>query len=133
MPAMLKRATRMLVVFAAALEGFAASQGANGDEPPAAAVSLKGVLNDPDFFPLAVWLQTPANAVRYKAAGINLYVALWRGPTDDQLATLKQQGMHVICSQNATGLAHKDDPTIVGWMHGDEPDNAQRIRGQKGY
>ena len=26
------------------------------------------------------------------------------------------------------GLAHKDDPTIVGWMHGDEPDNAQEVR-----
>jgi len=39
----------------------------------------------------------------------------------------------VICGQNAVGLAHKDDPTIIGWMHGDEPDNAQAIRGQKGY
>jgi hypothetical protein len=39
----------------------------------------------------------------------------------------------VICSQNANGLAHKDDATIIAWMHGDEPDNAQRIRGEKGY
>jgi hypothetical protein len=91
------------------------------------------VLSDPNFFPLAVWVQNPANAARYKAAGINLYVGLWRGPTDEHLATLKQHGMHVICSQNATGLAHKDDPTIVAWMHGDEPDNAQAIRGQKGW
>jgi hypothetical protein len=41
--------------------------------------------------------------------------------------------MHVICWQNTAGLAHKDDPTIIAWMHGDEPDNAQRIRGEKGY
>jgi hypothetical protein len=96
-------------------------------------MSKNGVLNDSNFFPLAVWLQSPTNAARYKAAGINLYVALWRGPTDQQLAILKELGMYVVCPQNAAGLAHKDDPTIVAWMHGDEPDNAQRIRGQKGY
>ena len=36
--------------------------------------------------------------------------------------------MRVICHQNKLGLAHKDDPTIIGWMHGDEPDNAQEVR-----
>jgi hypothetical protein len=45
--------------------------------------------------------------------------------------------MSVICSQNKVGLAHKDDRTIVGWMHGDEPDNAQLIidpkTGRRGY
>jgi hypothetical protein len=41
--------------------------------------------------------------------------------------------MRVICDQNAVGLAHMDDPTIAGWMHGDEPDNAQEIPGGKGY
>jgi hypothetical protein len=35
--------------------------------------------------------------------------------------------MPVICEQNKLALAHKDDPIIVGWMHGDEPDNAQEI------
>ena len=81
----------------------------------------------PDYFPIAVWLQSPANAAKYKAAGINLYVGLWQGPTEEQLAALKTVGMPVICEQNAVGLAHKNDPTIVGWMHGDEPDNAQPI------
>ncbi len=90
-------------------------------------------LNDPKFFPLAVWVQNPSNAPKYKAAGINTYVGLWRGPTDEQLHTLKSHGMYVICSQNTAGLAHKDDPTIIAWMHGDEPDNAQSIPGGKGY
>lgn len=81
----------------------------------------------PGYFPLAVWLQSPQNAARYKAAGINLYVGLWQGPTHAQLAALKAAGMFVICEQNAVGLLHKADPTIVGWMHGDEPDNAQAI------
>jgi hypothetical protein len=82
---------------------------------------------DPAYFPIAVWLQDPANALRYKAAGINLYVGLWTGPTEEQLAALKAAGMPVICEQNALGLAHRSDPTIVGWMHGDEPDNAQEV------
>jgi hypothetical protein len=82
---------------------------------------------DPAYFPIAVWLQSPANAEKYKAAGINLYIGLWQGPTEEQLAALKRAGMPVICEQNKVGLAHLNDPIIVGWMHGDEPDNAQPI------
>src|SRR5512135_2072267 len=82
---------------------------------------------DPSFFPLAVWLQSPANAERYRQAGFNTYLGLWRGPTEDQLATLKKAGLHIICEQNETALRHLDDPTIIGWMHGDEPDNAQAL------
>ena len=48
-----------------------------------------GLPTDPGFFPIAVWLQDPRNAPRYKQAGINLYVALWRGPTEAQLAELE--------------------------------------------
>lgn len=90
-------------------------------------------LDDPAVFPIAVWLQAPANAPRYKHAGVNLYVGLWRGPTEDQLAELKRHDMRVICSRNRAGLAHRDDPLIVGWMHGDEPDNAQSRRDGRGY
>ncbi|HNS19216.1 MAG TPA: hypothetical protein PKH24_01895 [Sedimentisphaerales bacterium] len=86
-----------------------------------------------DFFPIAVWLQSPRNAQRYLAAGINVYIGLWKGPTDEQLAQLGAAGMRVICSQNDVGLRHLDDPTIIGWMHGDEPDNAQSLGEGKGY
>jgi hypothetical protein len=88
---------------------------------------------DKSFFPIAVWLQDPAKAARYREAGINTYVGLWRGPTEEQLRALKQAGISVVCSQNAAALAHKDDPTIVAWMHGDEPDNAQSLGQGKGY
>jgi len=92
---------------------------------------------DASYFPLAVWLQDPDYAARYKAAGINVYVGLWRGPTEQQLSDLTKVGMPVICEQNAVGLAHKNDPIIVGWMHGDEPDNLQEVTdrktGKKGY
>jgi hypothetical protein len=92
---------------------------------------------DASYFPIAVWLQDPRNAERYKAAGINLYVGLWKGPTEEQLAALRDAGMKVVCSQNRVGLAHQDDPTIVAWMHNDEPDNAQAIidpkTGERGW
>jgi hypothetical protein len=39
--------------------------------------------------------------------------------------------MKVICQQNAVGLRQREDPTVIGWMHGDEPDNAQSL-GQGG-
>jgi hypothetical protein len=90
-----------------------------------------------DYFPIAVWLQDPASADKYKAAGFNVYVGLWKGPTEAHLAALKKAGMAVICEQNGVGLKHKDDPVIIGWMHGDEPDNAQEVvdpkTGKNGY
>jgi hypothetical protein len=93
----------------------------------------KPFLSDPNVFPIGVWLQAPANAPRFKKLGINLYVALWKGPTEAQLAELKRHGMKVVCAQNEIGLEHKSDPTIVAWMHGDEPDNAQSRGKGKGY
>jgi hypothetical protein len=93
----------------------------------------RGPSHDESFFPVAVWLQSPANAGRYRAAGFNLYVGLWKGPTQEQLRTLTQAGMRVICHQNAVGRAQLDNPIIVGWMHGDEPDNAQSLGRGKGY
>ena len=65
--------------------------------------------------------------------GFNTYVGLWKGPTEQQLSQLKETGMGVICHQNEVGLRHINDPTIVGWMHGDEPDNAQPLAKGKGY
>jgi hypothetical protein len=93
----------------------------------------RGLPQEPEFFPLAVWLQAPANAARYKAIGINLYVGLWRGPTEEQLDTLDESGIRLICGQNGRSLRFKDRPTVVGWMHGDEPDNAQSLGQGKGY
>ncbi len=99
----------------------------------AAAAWEHGAAGSSNYFPIAVWLQNPVNAARFKAVGINLFVGLWQGPTEAQLAALTAAQMPVICEQNAVGLRHKDNPLIVGWMHGDEPDNAQEIPGGKGY
>jgi hypothetical protein len=118
------RLRRVLTLILATSSGFA--QAADGP-------FAKGLPQTPESFPLAVWLQAPANAGRYRAIGINTYVGLWRGPTEEQLDALDRAGMRVICGQNERSIRFKDRPTIVGWMHGDEPDNAQsRGRGQ-GY
>jgi hypothetical protein len=82
---------------------------------------------DPGFFPIAVWLQEPRNAARYRASGINVYVGLWRGPTEEQLTALRAADMLLVCGANDVARAHRTDPIIAGWMHGDEPDNAQPV------
>ena len=86
-----------------------------------------GPWRDPGFFPIAVWLQAPHNAARFQAIGVNLYLGLWQGPTEEQLAALEAAGMPVICDQNAVGLAHRNGDTIIGWLQQDEPDNAQAV------
>jgi hypothetical protein len=93
----------------------------------------KGLPADPNTFPIAVWLQAPSNAGRYAAIGINTYVGLWRGPSEEQLDQLDKAKIKLICGQNRRALQFKDRATIVGWMHGDEPDNAQALPGGKGY
>ncbi len=86
---------------------------------------FKNYPQDPNFFPLTVWLQDPANAAKYKAAGINTFFALWKGPKAGQIEALKADGMYLICEMNPEALKHRDDKTIIGWMMMDEPDNFQ--------
>src|SRR5687768_13159208 len=97
------------------------------------AVSRASVLDDTNFFPIAVWVQQPKNAQKFKAAGINLYVGLWHGPNAEQLKALEKAQMPVICHQNEFGLEQKNNPIILAWMHGDEPDNAQPLKEGKGW
>jgi hypothetical protein len=98
-----------------------------------ASATRTNIFQDPSFFPIAVWVQQPSNAERFKAAGINLYVGLWRGPTQEQLEILTKAGMGVICAQNQLALENKSNPIIAAWMHGDEPDNAQALRDRSGW
>ncbi|MHB8524037.1 MAG: hypothetical protein ACYDH9_25215 [Limisphaerales bacterium] len=118
-----------LSVHAATPSGGRADLGAS----PLAGVRLApdGTPVDPAFFPIAVWLQDPRNASRYRAAGFNLYVGLWKGPTEAQLTALRSANMPVFCEANDVARAHRADPIIAGWMHGDEPDNAQEVTDPK--
>jgi hypothetical protein len=131
----------LAVLVPAALASWLWSQASAADagsKPSAAAAAgdsiyakwKSGPPKDPNWFPLAVWLQEPNLAEQYKAIGINTYVALWEGPTEEQLATLKKAGMLVFVEENEVARKHVDDSLIIGWMHGDEPDNAQDKTGQ---
>jgi hypothetical protein len=113
-------------------EALVALVAADGPGSPYAAWQ-NGPGKSEDFFPIAVWLQAPQNAPKYKAIGINLYIGLWRGPTQSQLAELKKYEMPVICELNRYAMQHLGEKIIVGWMHGDEPDNAQSLGQGKGY
>jgi len=77
---------------------------------------------DPAFFPVAVWMQPPKRAKDYKAAGVNIYVAVWKGPTEEHLAQLHEAGMPLICHMNEVAVRHMADPLIIGWLQPDEPD-----------
>lgn len=125
----------LLAVLLGAFAALAADSTAPQWEAPRNLYSKwpNGPSADPSFFPIAVWLQSPANAPLYQKAGINTFIGLWNGPTEEQLALLKKHGMKVICSQNAVSLKHLDDPIIIGWMHEDEPDNAQSLGADHGY
>jgi hypothetical protein len=104
----------------------------NGDQygPWAGGASYYGSFSHgppsaPSFFPIVVWLQDPSMAQKYADVGINLFVGLWQGPTEEQLSTLTAASMPVGCDQNDVGMAHVNDSIIVMWTQQDEPDNAQ--------
>jgi hypothetical protein len=86
-----------------------------------------GFPSDPSFFPIGVWLQSPERAPAYRAIGINTFVGLWQGPTESQLAVLTKYDMFVVAGQNEVGLHSANRGIIKGWLHDDEPDNAQSI------
>ncbi len=91
-----------------------------------------GPPTSPDFFPIGVWMQQPHNAQRFKALGINIFIGLWDGPTQDQLTEMKKQGMPVVGYQTEVALNSPDLPLIRAWLQTDEPDNAQSD-GNGGY
>jgi len=90
---------------------------------------------DPDHFPLMVWLQQPANALKYKEIGINTYFHIVDVKSEN-IETLKAAGMHLICAMTEESMKYRNDKTIVAWSVGDEPENWQHsgvveIKGKK--
>jgi len=82
----------------------------------------------PGYFPIGVFLQDPSDARAWTAAGVNLYVGLWKGPTTAQLEALRLAGMQTLAEQNAVALGYTKTlsdgrPVVVGWTLPDEPDN----------
>jgi hypothetical protein len=88
----------------------------------------KSFPKEASFFPIGVWMQNPRQAGRYKELGVNFYIALWGGATPEAMASLREHDMMLICDlDSSTQERLLDDPLVVGWMHGDEPDLAQHF------
>lgn len=85
---------------------------------------VNGPPADPDFFPINVWHQSPSNASRYKAIGVNQHIGPWSRRPGESLHTLREAGMPLIGTQNESNLASPEG-VIRGWFLFDEPDNAQ--------
>lgn len=85
----------------------------------------RGFPSDSSYFPIGVWMQNPSNAARYQAVGVNHYVGLWQGPTDEQFSAVEAAGMRVVCEQAGVWQDHLDSAIIQGWLDPDAPDNAQ--------
>jgi hypothetical protein len=79
------------------------------------------------YVPIGVWMQSPENAGRYRDAGVNLFIGLWQGPTDEQLDALPAPAVRTFCGQSGVWQSRLDDAAIGGWMHDDSPDNAQEL------
>ena len=91
----------------------------------------KTVLDDPDFFPVSVWLQPAGQAANYKNMGINVFVGgVYTYPRPKGRAfldALAQQGAYAIAAFNPSYIEDEkinEHPAFLGWMFGDEPDNS---------
>jgi hypothetical protein len=76
-----------------------------------------------------VWLQQPSSAAAFADLGINTFIGLWRPPTEGGLAQIERHGLHLIVQQTPEAIALLDKRVIRGWLHVDEPDNAQPTGG----
>jgi len=128
----------MLVLFSilAVCSAFLCGAGCAGDAASALkspyAAWPRGPSADPSLFPLGVCTQDPARSKEYRNLGINLILSIWDGPSDREMQQLHDAGMFAMCEPDDWGgkaWEHRDDRAIVGWIHADEPDNAQREDG----
>lgn len=81
---------------------------------------------DPNFFPIAVWLQTPeSNGPACKAIGVNTFFGLYDGATSSTLGALINNSLYTVATQNNFALSNSLGSAVKGWAQDDEPDNAQ--------
>lgn len=124
---------RLILVMSLALALVTPPSAARDCGPERRDGSLRGLLPNENAFPVGVWLQRPELAERYRAIGVNHYVGLWKGPTPAQLAQLRRAAMPVIGAPTAAARDPAAADVVVGWLHKDEPDNAQPLKIGGGY
>lgn len=111
------------IAIAAALLGLSILAGGAAAAP----AYRNGFPADPHFFPLGVWLQSPRNAAEYKAIGVNTFVGISGGASEQGLAALASKGMFAAAAPDRAVLDMTDSRVVKAWLQSDEPDNAQPI------
>jgi Beta-galactosidase len=125
----LPKITAFVFYLIAAQGWWPATVEANGNGEPAAAQapsSAPAISTDPRFFPITVWVQTPqVHGIEYKNIGINVFSGLFAGIDNAAMKALSDAGLSTIVWQQADALASPYRAVVKGWLHDDEPDNAQ--------
>ena len=85
---------------------------------------------DPNFFLISVWLQRIDKIPKYKAIGINTYIAIDGKNDAKSWKALKNSGMYLAATVTSSlAWDHYDDKefqkTLIAWLMPDEPDNCQ--------
>lgn len=97
---------------------------------------VKTVLDDPNFFPISVWLQPACTIEMFKAIGVNTFVggcSSYPTPRGKEFFDmLRAQGLVGLAEFTPENLAARlqDHPAFIGWMEGDEPDLSNPATGQ---
>ena len=100
--------------------------------PPIRTVEVRDrvfYVNDEPFFPIMAWLQDSRNFEAVKRCGMNTTAGYWRtssGTEDvtDYLPLVQQAGLYGVMPYHK-GL--KGHPSLLGYIHGDEPDLPHQI------
>ena len=78
-------------------------------------------VDDEPFLPIMQWLQSSSRIAYQKALGINTFVGNGgNNSSDEYLAECRAQG--VWCVLDPADMTVSDDPALLGWIFGDEPD-----------
>jgi hypothetical protein len=81
--------------------------------------------NNPNYFPIGVWLQSSHHIAEFREIGINLFVGTSDFVDETTLKAFEHAAMPLIAEQGPIALTSPYRSAIAGWMQPDEPDNAQ--------
>jgi hypothetical protein len=99
---------------------------------------ITDILQDPNFFPIAVWAQTLDYIDYFKALGVNIFIGEGaKGTTQEEfLDALYSEGLYGIIHPGKTQdtvdpeiiFQFKNHPALLAWRHRDEPDILSTVK-----
>lgn len=76
--------------------------------------------NNPNFFPISVFMGKPEHAAALKAVGVNTYMGAEHDGSS--ISSITNQGLFVLAQDEWTQAEIGNDPKVVGWFVSDECD-----------